>query len=221
MKGRLFFIVLLLIPFLAFSQEQINGFDSNNLRHGLWEKTYKGKNTIRYSGEFNHGKEIGVFKFYDESGKLVAEKVYKPNSEICHAILYNKNKSTAAEGDFMGKKKHGFWKYYNLQGQLLMTENYKNGVLEGDKVTFYDNGKVTEKSFYKNNKLNGKVFRYTDDGVQISCMTYKDGKLDGVVEYSSTTGELLVKGFYKDGKRVGEWKHFSKGKVVSTKNYDK
>ncbi len=222
MKKYIFLLILFLIQSLGFSQSRINGFDNNNQRHGFWTKYYEDTEIIRFSGEFNHGNEIGVFKFYDESGSLVAEKIYKTNSNICHAKLYNSKHNIVAEGDFKGKKKNGLWKYFSADKYLLMTEMYVNGKLDGEKITYYKNGEITEKSKYKLDKLNGVSIRFSDTGVEISKQIYKNGVLDGEVEYcNAESGDILIKGQYKKGKRVGKWKFFSDGKVVRTKDYDK
>ena len=52
-----FFIVL--CSNYGLSQE-INKFDSNGLRHGIWKKNFSGTKSIRYEGQFKHGKEVGI-----------------------------------------------------------------------------------------------------------------------------------------------------------------
>ncbi len=221
MKVFLLFIAIFSFQIFGFSQENINGLDSDGLRHGLWSKNYNETKKIRFSGEFNHGKEVGIFKFYDVTGSLVAEKKYLSNSNICHAKLYNSKHNLVAEGDFVGKNKNGLWKYFSANKYLIMTETYVIGKLEGEKITYYKNGKPTEEVYYKNDKMNGLSIRYTDKGNKISSQTYKDGKLDGKVEYSDASGIVVVRGQYKKGERVGRWQHFSKGKVVKVEDYDR
>jgi len=135
--------------------------------------------------------------------------------------LYNSKNKLVAEGDFIGKKKEGVWKYFSSQNYLLMIENYRDGKLNGEKITYYKDGKVTEKTTYKNGKINGLSVRYNDKGNVISTQKYKNGKLDGEVEYCDALGNVIIKGAYKNGTRVGKWKHFSEGKVVKVEDYDK
>ena len=63
---QLFIVLLLFSAFLANAQDKINQFDDKGERHGLWRGTHKESNRIRYEGTFNHGKEIGVFNFFDD-----------------------------------------------------------------------------------------------------------------------------------------------------------
>ncbi|MDC3340913.1 hypothetical protein OAV50_00310, partial [Flavobacteriaceae bacterium] len=68
-KRHIFICVmtLLVLGGSAQAQEQVNQFDENGARHGLWKKYYEGGNQLRYTGTFNHGIEVGVFKYYCQS----------------------------------------------------------------------------------------------------------------------------------------------------------
>ena len=58
--------IILLLFFISGSVlgQEINQFDAQGKRHGKWKKFFKGTKKVRYSGQFEHGKEVGVFKFY-------------------------------------------------------------------------------------------------------------------------------------------------------------
>ena len=64
---KVFFVLVFLVCYCSsgaiFGQE-INRFNTNNKRIGVWKKYHPNKR-IRYTGQFENGKEIGVFKFYD------------------------------------------------------------------------------------------------------------------------------------------------------------
>ena len=69
MKYTLYFYFILFGSSLC-AQESINQMDANGKRHGVWKKTFPGSQQLRYEGTFDHGKEVGVFKFYcEECGK--------------------------------------------------------------------------------------------------------------------------------------------------------
>ncbi|MDD7914230.1 hypothetical protein [Polaribacter ponticola] len=66
---RLFFVFTFFVCFFSssfFYAQKINQFDENKKRTGIWIK-YHANNKVRYTGTFEKGKEIGVFKFYDIS----------------------------------------------------------------------------------------------------------------------------------------------------------
>ena len=64
-----FLSLFLIVTSLVYAQD-INQFDENGKRHGVWKKNFEGTKQLRYEGQFDHGKEVGEFKFY----KLVKKK---------------------------------------------------------------------------------------------------------------------------------------------------
>ena len=68
--------LLLLFTSSLFAQEY-NKVDANGKKHGVWKGIYEESKRPRYEGTFDHGKEIGMFKFFDDntSGKVIARIV--------------------------------------------------------------------------------------------------------------------------------------------------
>jgi len=88
-----------------FAQE-FNQFDANGKRHGKWQKNFDKTEVLRYQGEFNHGKEIGTFKFYKNiEGKavLTATKVFNTNDNTATVTFFTSSKSKISEGQMNGK----------------------------------------------------------------------------------------------------------------------
>jgi antitoxin component YwqK of YwqJK toxin-antitoxin module len=63
-KNMKYIIALLLIS-LSFYAQDINKVDENGKKNGLWKGYFEGSKRPRYEGAFEHGKEIGIFKFFD------------------------------------------------------------------------------------------------------------------------------------------------------------
>ena len=71
--------------------QEVNKIDNQGLRHGLWQKFFEGTKQLRYTGTFEHGKEIGAFKFYDKSGgHPTAIKTYTKGEELLDVVFYTK-----------------------------------------------------------------------------------------------------------------------------------
>ena len=71
MKKHLFtFIALFLIGFSL--NAQTNKMDEAGKRHGVWKGIYETSKRLRYEGTFNHGKETGTFKFFDDNENVNA-----------------------------------------------------------------------------------------------------------------------------------------------------
>ncbi len=218
-------IFLIIVLSLAFTTvfSQVNQFDANNKRHGKWIKKFKNGN-IRYQGNFDHGKEIGVFKFYSLASpkQPLIIKTFNTENNIAHAQFFDTAyKRLISEGDMQGKNRIGKWLYYHNDGITVMQEeNYINGVLDGKYTTFFKNKKPTIETNYKNGKLHGSYKRYSIQGVVYQDLHYKNGKLDGLAIYHNRlTGQIIKKGKYLNDNKVGVWEFYFEGELSSTKNY--
>src|SRR5699024_10791825 len=135
--------VFILIGFQLFSQtDQINRYDQEGNRHGKWKKYYdENQKKPRYEGTFDHGKEVGTFKFYksNSKGKPAATKTYHKNNDSITMKFFSKRGRLESEGKLIDKDREGVWKYYKTgyKDSLMMTENYQNGKLHGWKVIYF------------------------------------------------------------------------------------
>ncbi len=211
-------LLFVLIFISSFSLAQENQFDANGKRHGKWKGTYEKSNNLRYEGAFEHGKEIGVFKFYADkkTSPLVATRDFSRGDGSCYAIFYN-GKFKVSEGDLVNKKPEGLWKYYHLRSDKIMTlENYQNGKLHGEKNVYYPNGQLAEKSFYRNNLKDGAYTKFGENGKPIEESNYKNGELHGKAVFYDGNGNLILKGEYKKNLKVGMWDTYEDGKLVKS-----
>ena len=201
------------------AQEQFNQFDSEGNRHGVWKKFYN-NNRVRYTGQFEHGREVGVFKFYSASNSdnPVIVKEFLPGSDRAVVKFYTPSGQLESEGVMIGKRREGKWLFYHEDGRTVMSEeNYVNGKLEGEYKTFYPTGEPTEIAYYKNGLLDGNYKKYSIKGFVYQDFNYEKGKLNGMaVYYSRKTGDLIKKGPFKDDQRVGTWENYVDGELVST-----
>ena len=88
-------------------------------------------------------------------------------------------------------------------GQLAGRCSYKRGKLEGVGVSWYPNGQFEERSTYKAGKREGLSEEWYDNGQLKERATYKAGKLDGVLEYWHENGQLRQRTNLRSGVRDG------------------
>jgi len=204
---------------VIYAQGDINQTDANGERHGVWRKYYN-NDRIRYSGTFDHGKEIGIFKYFSASNSdyPVIVKEYKDNSDLAEVSFFTPSGALESKGLMRAKAREGKWLYYHEDGKSIMSEeNYVNGKLEGDYKTFYLSGELTEEASYKNGLLHGNYKKYSIKGFPYQDFNYSKGKLNGMaIYYSRKTGDLIKKGPFKDDLRVGTWENYVDGELVST-----
>lgn len=226
MKRHFIFIFfgIFLISNLAVAQNDINQLDAEGKRHGVWKKTYDNSKQLRYIGNFEHGKEVGEFKFYCPAcgDKPNVVKNFYGNDGMTDVKYYTIKGKLVSEGKMKDKDRVGEWLYYQEKSNdVLSREFYKNGKLDGKKTTYYSNGKLTEELNYENGEMLGENNYYSPDGVLLKKLKYVNDQLQGPATYYDANGNVVIEGFYKDGKKHGLWKYYKDGKVEIEETYPK
>jgi len=215
--------ILLIISSFSFSQE-INQFDGNGKRHGIWSKSFEGTKAIRYEGQFNHGKEVGLFKFYkyiDKKSVLSATKQFNETNNLVDVKFLTTKGKVISEGQMDGKKHIGNWNYYHKNSkQLLRVEHYDNyGLQQGELLVYFKNGILAEKSNYKSGQIDGESLWYSEVGVVIKQLNYRLGELHGLAKHYTNSGVLIAEGNYRNNKKHGVWKYYQNEKLIKEKNF--
>ena len=209
---------------LFISAQEVNQFDANGKRQGTWKKNFEGTSLIRYEGQFSHGKEIGLFKFYKNYKKkaiLSATKQFNEKDNIADVKFLASSGKLISEGQMHGKTYIGTWKYYQKNSdELLALEHYDDsGKLSGERFVYYPNGQIAEKQNYKAGKLDGASFWYSEKHVVLKEFIYVNGELHGYSKFYNPKGELISEGTYKNGKKHGVWNYYENGKLVDKKDF--
>lgn len=215
-------LLSILFGFTVHSQD-LNKMDAQGLRHGKWQKNFEGTQQIRYSGTFEHGKEIGTFKFYDKrGGHPTAIKIYTDGNELLDVIFYTTSGKKISEGKMKGRTKEGDWMYYHKDGTTLMIkEFYVNDKLNGERLVYFSNGKLAQKSSYVNNIQEGSDTVYNDNGALKIEQNFVNGKLDGNCKIYDYSGQLIREGSYKANRKHGVWKYYKDGKLLKEEKFPK
>ena len=109
---------------------------------------------------------------------------------------------------------------YFSNGQISRRKFYKDGLAEGEGVSWYRDGRLTSRGSYKRGKLEGVCVSWHPNGQLEERATYKAGKLDGLEECWHDNGQLKERATYKAGKREGiceEWRE--NGQLRSRREY--
>jgi antitoxin component YwqK of YwqJK toxin-antitoxin module len=217
-------VVLFFISSLI-SAQNFNQFDANGLRHGIWKKTFEGSTQVRYEGEFSHGKEIGLFKFYKFIKKrsvLTATKQFNENDNTSDLKFFSSRGKLISEGKMNGKLHIGEWIYYHNNSTKIMTlETYnEEGKLQGKRLVYYKNEQLAEEVNYEEGSIEGVSKWYSLKGNVLKEFVYKNNELHGIAKNYNGKGEILTEGSYKRGKKTGIWKYYEEGKLVKQKNFN-
>jgi len=135
-KAILFtFFFLFSVGFSSFGQ--INQVDEQGRKQGEWVRTYDDSETIRYKGQFKDGKPVGKFVYYYPNNKIRSIITHDDNSNRSEAYFYHLNEKLIAHGIYHNQKKDSVWTHFLPTGHYSYTETYKNGKLNGERITFY------------------------------------------------------------------------------------
>ena len=226
MKRHFFIFILTVSCLSSYAQNSVNQFDSNGKRHGVWKKYFDKTKQLRYEGQFDHGKEIGLFKFYTlNRGKSVlsATKAFNATDNTAVVKFMSSKGKLISEGQMDGKRYIGKWTFYhNKTDGIMSTEFYNDkGELDGEKLVYYPNGKVAEQSNYSHGKLEGTSTWYTEKGNVLKIFEYKNDELNGLSKYYDNDGNIKAEGVYKNGLKHGVWKYYEGGKLVKSMDHTK
>ena len=222
MRSILVFLISVIFSVLH-AQKEYNQLDAKGLKHGLWKGVYEESNRPRYQGTFDHGKEVGLFEFFDDTqkGDVIATREFNPKDNSAYTIFYDQNKNKVSEGRVVNKLFEGEWKYYHYASPAVMTtENYKNGKLEGVRTVYFLNGKVAEQINYVNNLKQGAYKKYTESGIVLEESNFKNNEYDGLAIFRNDSGIVVSKGMFAKGLKIGTWDVLENGKLVKKSSSD-
>ncbi|MFV8224561.1 toxin-antitoxin system YwqK family antitoxin [Christiangramia aquimixticola] len=217
---KIFFLVLLIIPSLVLSQT--NQLDAQGKKHGDWKVYFEGTKNPRFEGRFEHGKEIGEFKFYKKGfyDHPAAIMNFEKNKDSVNVTYYTQKGEPISNGKMVDRKREGKWVYFHqASDSIMMTEQYQEDKLNGLQQTYYKNGKLAEKTTYKGGEKNGTSLIFAENGQITRELNFKAGKLHGKATYFTPEGEKTMEGFYTEGNKSGIWKYYTEGKLVEEKEY--
>lgn len=218
-------ISLITILFFSFfnlhAQDAVNKIDANGKKDGVWKGIYTESKRPRYEGTFVHGKEIGEFKFFDDTkaGTIIATRTFNANDNVAYTVFFDQAKHKVSEGKVINKLFEGEWKYYhNAATTIMTTENYKNGKLEGLRSVFFPSGKIAEETNYKLGLKNGSSKKYSEKGIVLEEANFKNNQYEGICVFKDVDGNVVSKGTFTNGKKTGIWQFFENGKLTQEVN---
>ena len=226
-------LLFLIISVSAAAQDgNKNSFDADGKKHGAWAVDYPNnpddpdspKDQPRYSGQFDHGKPIGVFFYYYETGEKSSqvEHIEGKGSDASHATFFHKNGTIMGEGDYQNGVKNGTWKFFDNQAILSSEEPYKNGKIDGLMKVYHQNGKLAAEIPYVDGLKNGPFKEYAPSGDVLIEGTYADNTFDGEYKQYFEGGQIYMEGKYRAAVKDGLWMYYADdGRVKAQQVYNK
>lgn len=215
---------------LEFDQESgivyLKGDDLTNLSgagkpfNGTCETCYM-NGLLERRVTFLNGKEHGIDTSYYSSGCPQVVRSHINGTESGQWFyFYDSTQYVAWEMNYMMGEKHGRHIYFKKNGDTTRWENYKNGLLDGIKRSYYPDSKLKNEINYKSGLMDGAYAVYNLEGLVIEKLNYKQGKKHEECNLYYEDGKPLRIEHWNYGVRDGEFKVFYyNGNVQSSENY--
>ncbi|MDR0700329.1 MAG: hypothetical protein LBG28_14110 [Tannerella sp.] len=117
----------------------------------------------------------------------------------------------------------GKWEYYR-DNVLTEVKHYSDGLLHGEVIEYYSDGKtVKTHAVMKNGKPDGVAERFSQDGKKTYEKDMKEGVADGYERNYADDGTVVFETFYRNGKIDGQTfsitSHGTPNEVKTTSSY--
>lgn len=181
----------------------------------------------RMSGNFENNEIDGLIHEYDEVGNLTGmyyQKSGKMNGKFISYSYNNENVLTfKSQGNYLDGRQDGKWEYFTFEknkqvligyqtfkldtlhgpyyyfsGDSIIVTNYENGLLNGNRLVYYD----------LESWLLGGLPKDTAKCVLISNGFYKNGLKNGFWKEYSLSGQLLREGNFEENMKDGKWSYY-------------
>lgn len=173
------------------NSENINRYRTQQ-KHGIWKTFYENEN-IKEEGTYYFGKKDGYFKTYDVNGNLLTIKKFDNDQEIIDAPELSTYEIRTD--------------YYS-NGKVKVIGSYKDGVPDGIRRDFDENGNVLQAYVFVKGIIVG-------EGIVDNT-----GSKQGMWKEFYDAGELMAEGEYVNGLRNGKWTYyFANGIIEQTGIY--
>lgn len=200
----------------------------NNKKNGLsiefYPKSFNIPNSVKKSEVlYRDGFPVGKKIIYNINGDIISTIDYS-KEKVEQIIYYSYKENKIKRRNYLiDNELNGISKLYynNPQNSLKAEYSYKNSMLDGESIEFYENGNIKQISNYKNNLKNGiETYFYPNKNKKYE-ITYENGQANGPFKYYYENGNIQLEGSYKnrrlDGKIIS---YYENGNIQSIEFYN-
>ena len=178
------------------------------LTNGKYTEYYK-NGQIKIQGSYKEGMRNGEFKTFLKNGKSTGFIIYK-DGKIIKSTLVKTMKDNASFSP-ISYANYDLDTSYSIGGvdfpnKLLKRYRMydKKGVLNGNSISYYEEGNIQSIFPYKNNLIEGLVIRYYENGNIKEEVNYKNDKMNGEAKSYDENGKLNGRTIFKDDIKLEE-----------------
>ena len=150
-----------------------NGFYT--LLNGKYLKYYK-SGAVRTSGTYKAGKKDGKWLEFYETGNKKSE------------TIYIKEETARTSKAWYSSGKLHYIRHYAQD----TSKRKKREILDGEQISYFENGKISEHSYYVFGKKNGLFESWYESGLKKQETRYKLDRIDGIHKTWESNGNLSL-----------------------------
>lgn len=185
------------------------GFYENAKKEGSWVKQTS-QGVLSQLTTYKAGIRNGSSLTFDRKGNITKQEFYKDGKLHGFIITYHeasKSSSNTTAGNKPSSK-----------------TNYVDGIIEGKKILYYENGRIMEESNYSAGLKDGIAKWFNDKGKLVAENQYSNGVFNGTNKVYHENGNVKKEEQYVNNKHEGAYKEYyptGKIKVMGTYTNDK
>jgi len=149
----------------------------------------------------------GVYKAYDDDGRLIEEAFYKNDTLNGIRKIFFENGNVEAEEIYVNGVFDGVYKGFYNSGKPELEGNYVKNEMVGTWKRFYPTGQLMEEVTFSKNNENGPFVEYYENGKLKAEGNYKDGdNEEGELKLYDEMGVLERKMECTAGRCITTWR---------------
>lgn len=222
-------------------KQNINRFDQQEQKQGLWMSFHKNGNK-QSEGPYLNDLKNGYWKFYKPDGNLIrVEKwingeLQEGATEVAKVEVRReidpKTGKVIFKGAYQNGEPTGVHREYNTEGEVIAAKVYDQGIKlyegiiddegrkQGPWKVFYRDGKLKAQGAYKNDLKVGQWRYFFKDGMVEQQGNYLAGNPNGFWTWYFEDGQTLREEEYVNGLEDGlSVEYNDTGAVIATGNY--
>jgi antitoxin component YwqK of YwqJK toxin-antitoxin module/tetratricopeptide (TPR) repeat protein len=183
---------------------------------GMYTEYYD-NGQIKQTQHYTKGKADGKESDYSESGRLFEEDTYE-RGKIRAVQFYGPDGKPTQSGAI--RSSGGTLTYYDTLGIKISEGNYSfKGDKEGVYTYFYPSGAISGRAIYRGGELDGPRVNYFANGRLSDSTNYAGGREQGYYAYYYENGRIRQEGWYDGGDRTGPYREYDQMGNLSSEAY--
>ncbi len=182
------------------------------------------KGVLIAEGKLKNNLPVGLWKYFYNNGYIESEGVYKNGKEDGKWISYLDPEGIVRRLRYdKAIPEDSIPDLDLLKNRFSQIQNYKEGIREGEFVYFayYSIDKPFRITNYKNGLIDGKSIMYYDNGMIYYEQNYSGDKLEGYERFYFPNGQIKQEGKFVNGRATGEFKLYNETGLLMKTSIDK